>query len=510
MTHNPKFFYGFVFITGAAVMMLEFAVSRIIAPWFGTSIFVWGNVIGVILIALSLGYYYGGKLADRMPHTGTLMNLTLAAGIFTAVIPIIVYLFTSQIPLLSSINSSSFIISIFGSFISVILLCTIPIVLLGMVSPYAIRLATHTVESTGQIAGGLYAASTLGSIIGTFGSAFFLVPFLGSRETIILSSIVLIVVACIGERRWWPRLAYIGIPIIVYVLFAGTLLRANASVVAEIESHYQFIQVVDEGDYLALQFNEGLGTQSYFMKEGVLTGQYFDYISLVPELTQTTAPNVLVLGLAGGTVTREIDHYIPQATITGVEIDPKVIELAQQHFQLDDQRTTVYIDDARSFVRKVSATTDTKYNTIIIDAYTNEIYIPWHLTTQEFYEELNAVLAPDGIIAFNMGSTTDQTALFQSVLATLRATFEHVVVVPVPDTLNYIVLASHQDVALNTLSKIANDSNDERSAVAKKFKRSVYQPTITDQATILTDNRAPIEFYTEGMIADYIINGFQR
>lgn len=491
-------------------MMLEFAVSRIIAPWFGTSIFVWGNVIGVILIALSFGYYYGGKLADRMPHVSTLMNLTLAAGIFTAIIPVLVYIVTSQMPLLSSINSSSFIVSIFGSFIGVILLCAVPIVLLGMVSPYAIRLATHSVESTGQIAGGLYAASTLGSIIGTFGSAFFLVPFLGSRETIILSSLILIVVACIGERRWWPRFGYIVIPIVVYVLFAGTLLRANASVVDEIESHYQFIQVVDEGEYLALQYNEGLGTQSYFMKQGILTGQYFDYIALVPELSQAANPNVLILGLAGGTVTREIDHYIPQAKITGVEIDPKVVELAKQHFQLDQQNVTVHIDDARSFVRKVSATTDTRYNTIIIDAYTNEIYIPWHLTTQEFYEELNAVLAPDGIVAFNMGSTTDQTTLFQSVLATLRATFEYVAVVPVPDTLNYIVLASHQEVQFDTVSQIANDSNDERSAIAKKFKRSVYRPAITDQAAILTDNRAPIEFYTEGMIADYIINGFQR
>ncbi|MDP3970260.1 MAG: fused MFS/spermidine synthase [bacterium] len=498
MTKQKRlFYYLFVFTTGTAVMMLEFAASRIMAPWFGSSIFVWGNIIGVILIALSLGYYMGGRIADKNPQQSGLMKITLTAGLFTSLIPIISTVLMSQTNLLTAVNSFSLILSIVGSFMVVLLVFATPICLLGMVSPYVIRLATSSVSEAGKVAGTLYAVSTIGSIVGTFASAFVLVPFLGSRETVLLSATALILVSVIGYGNKIWLYGLLLVPLGVYMVFGGTALRANAEMITETETLYQYVRVQDDGERLALLFNEGLGTQSYFMKSGVLTGAYYDYLSLIPYL-QPLPDNaeLLVLGMAGGTITRQYDKYFPDIDITGVELDPEVVEIAKEYFALDEQDINIKIGDARNYVRS----SEEKYDIIIIDAYTNEYYIPWHMTTLEFFGELKNVLVDGGVVGFNVGSFSAESALLQSMIATLYEQFNYVVIVQIPDTFNYVVMASDHQFSTTRLQ----DIKDERRSVANVIYQDINLVTAQDSAMILTDNRAPIEFFTESMIVDYI------
>ncbi|MBU0670907.1 fused MFS/spermidine synthase, partial [Patescibacteria group bacterium] len=185
------FLYLFVFICGAAVMCLEMAASRLMAPFFGSSIFVWGNIIGIVLIALTAGYYLGGRVADKHPNKNHLYYYVLVAGVYIAFIPFFFQLMYSDLNLNLIFGNSYILAVIIGSFITALLFFAPPIFLLGFVSPYAIRLATKKIEDAGKIAGSLYAFSTFGSIIGTFGASLLLVPFLGSRETIYISSFFL-------------------------------------------------------------------------------------------------------------------------------------------------------------------------------------------------------------------------------------------------------------------------------------------------------------------------------
>lgn len=479
-------------------MMLEFAAARVVAPWFGTSIFVWGNIIGAVLIALSIGYYKGGRLADRHPDVKYLTAIVYGAGLFTVLIPVWIYVFTRQLSVAEVVAGGGLLSTIVGSFIMIVLLFAFPVGLLGMVSPFVIRLATERVQSAGSVAGALYAWSTIGSIIGTFASAFFFVPFLGSRETILLSAASLLGIAVLGYRRNWWLMAGVGLPALMYVVFSTQPLRADAASLYETESQYQYIQVQDEGDRLALSFNEGLGTQSYYMKQGVLTESYYDYLALLPAaVPQPTEnqPQAVVIGLAGGTITRQLAHYFPEWQLTGVELDPAVIAIAQRYFQLQEQPTEIIINDGRMFLQH----TEQRYDLIFIDAYANEYYIPWHLTTQEFYQTVAEHLTPDGAVAFNIGSTSEDTQLFRAFVATLKTSFAHVYVAAVPDSLNFVVVASQQ--SLDT-SKIK--MTDEREEAARALRQNWHEVDAVPEATVLTDNRAPIELYTENMIWQYL------
>lgn len=495
-----RFWSLYVFLTGAAVMMLEFAAARVVAPWFGSSMFVWGNVVGVVLLALSLGYYYGGRLADRHPDRRYLTGIVYAAGMMTALIPWLLSIFTAGFSLLDLQREEGFIFfTIVGSFFMIVLLFAVPVGLLGMVSPFVLRLAMREVQTAGTVAGGLYAWSTIGSIVGTFVSAFFFVPVLGSRETIVLSAVALLIVAWLGYRQWGWVLLSLLFPLLTYIFFRHALLRADASIIVETESPYQFIQVRDAGDRLVLLFNEGLGTQSYYMKEGVLTGSYYDYLALVPALVQPdegSQPTALVLGLAGGTATRELVQYFPTWKLTGVELDPSVVEIVRQYFHIAEQPMHVVINDGRMFLRG----TDGRFDVIIIDAFTNEYYIPWHMTTKEFFSDVATHLNSGGAVAMNIGTLSQQTKLFRALIATLQEVFAHVYTVNVPDSFNVVVIASQQKLSPNALNEIG----DERLDTVHQLNRTWTETKKEDEARVLTDNRAPIELYTEGMVLDYL------
>lgn len=495
ITATRWFYNAYVFVAGAAVMLLEFAASRLLAPYFGTSIFVWGNIIGAILIALSVGYFYGGKLADRTPDLAVISRYVLAASVLVSLIPVFMLLLVVPLSELQTSVSFRLGFSIVGSFAAIVLLFALPVILLGMVSPFIIRIATKDIQTAGQVAGGLYAWSTMGSIVGTFASAFFIVPFLGSRETIFISAALLALIGIVGMKRYAYTIVLV-LPMVLYFWFSQQPLRADAAVLEEGETLYQYYAVIDSEDRLLLQYNEGLGTQSLYMKAGVLTDSYFDYVALAPSL-RPDSTSAVVLGLAGGTLTRQITTYYPDLQITGVEIDPEIIAVAQRWFDLAAQPMTVVVDDGRNFMRSTSD----QYDLVFMDVFANEYYIPWHMTTVEFFETVAAHQPQDGLIAMNIGSNGKDGQLFQAMLTTLQQVYPYVYTIPVPNSLNYAVFAARVPLDVSALATISDAHRPVEYSMQSWKPFTAVQPIAP-----LTDNRAPVELYTEAMVWDYILD----
>ncbi|MBU0731898.1 fused MFS/spermidine synthase, partial [Patescibacteria group bacterium] len=305
------FIYLFVFVCGVAVMFLEMAAARMMAPYFGSSIFVWGNIIGIVLIALSAGYYFGGRIADKYPQKKTLMFFVICAGIYTSFIPIVFKFINDSLNFTHYFGSDFLLLVILGSFLSSLLFFAVPIFILGFVSPYAIRLTASDVINAGKVAGSLYAFSTLGSIVGTFGAAFVIVPFWGSRETVYLASFLLLVISAIGLIKKPYLLILALLPVALYFLQAGAAIKDSEEIIYEDDSMYQYIQVKERDGIKVLSVNEGMGTQSIYDSENILTNKYYDYLSISPYISNKVVKNGLIIGLAGGTLSRQINHFFP-------------------------------------------------------------------------------------------------------------------------------------------------------------------------------------------------------
>ena len=253
-----------VFVVGTGSLGAEIAAVRLLAPYFGASTIVWANTIGIVLVALSLGYWLGGRLADRNPHMRGLCLLALSAAALLALVPFVADpMLDIAVDALDEISAGAFIGSLFG----VLVLVAVPVLLLGAVSPYAIRLAVSTVEEAGTVAGRLYALSTAGSLVGTLLSALLLIPLVGTRRTFLIFALAIAVVAVWGLR---PVRRYALAPAAIAALIAlpvGTL-KAEAEsgrVIHEAETEYQYARVVEQDDGERwLELNEGQAQHSVY------------------------------------------------------------------------------------------------------------------------------------------------------------------------------------------------------------------------------------------------------
>ncbi|HET9980482.1 MAG TPA: fused MFS/spermidine synthase, partial [Ktedonobacterales bacterium] len=235
-----------VFVGGMTSMFLEMSASRLLAPYFGTSLFIWANLIGLVLIYLSAGYFLGGRIADRYPSMRLLSILTTIAALATGLIPFISKpILDWSVTGMTEVNASVF----YSSLIAVILLFGVPVTLLGMVSPFAVRLNTRTVGSTGRSAGGLYALSTVGSIVGTFLPVLLLIPNIGTKRTILTACVLLLAASLYGLRFWERIVAAIpGVVLLLPLLLPQVAplgaLKSTPGMIYERESLYNYIQVV--------------------------------------------------------------------------------------------------------------------------------------------------------------------------------------------------------------------------------------------------------------------------
>lgn len=492
---SQRFLYLFVFITGATVMATEMTASRLIAPYFGTSIIVWANIIGIILLAMSAGYFFGGRLADRHPEPKLLFSISIIAGLILTAIPLIsqgIFHF-----LTGGILATPITITLIA-FVCTLLVFAPPIFLLAMVSPFALRLSSPSAQDSGKISGRLNAFSTLGSLLGTFLSSLVLIPSIGTKSTIYLAAFILIIISAIGLKRRWAFILAI-IPLLLLFL-TPHIVKANQEILWEKETPYQYVQVIrQEDDSVALVYNEGGGVQSISRpNHGLLPQDYYDYYLLLPFLHNEEKPKVWILGSAGGTMLSLFNYWVRQAfpdlSLTGVEIDPEVIPLGKKFFGLDGTEGQVVNADARTFLNSRSDKTDL----VIVDAYSQQIYIPFHLSTQEFYQIVQEHLNPGGILAMNINAISPSSPLLQAFQRTLSSVFKYTYVLAVPDSLNYVVIASDKQIS----NVIETNSLPPALKPFSQYFQNNFQPAVVTDGIILTDDRAPVEFLTDQMIWD--------
>src|SRR5262245_10645613 len=336
-----------VFGAGVGALATEITASRLLAPYFGSSTIVWANLIGIVLAALALGYWLGGRLADRRPEPRLLGTIVLAAGIFVAVIPFAAKPFLDfTVEGLDTASAGAVI----GSFLAVLLLCAPPVVLLGMVSPFAIRLAVSSIATAGAVAGRLYALSTAGSLLGTFLPALVLIPAIGTQRTFLVIAVLLAASSCflLGTR-------YLLAPAVLaaLLLVPPGAIKGEEGLIHEETSYYQYIGVVERPDgRRLLHLNEGVAVHSLWRPDSVLTGGVWDAFLALPPLLGRPLERVAILGNAGGTTARALGVYYPNAEIDGVELDPAVTKAGRRYLGLgDNPRLHVHTADARPFLR---------------------------------------------------------------------------------------------------------------------------------------------------------------
>ena len=493
-----RFLYILVFVVGTGSLGAEIAVARLMAPYFGASTIVWANTIGVVLVSLSIGYAAGGRLADINPTIRGLSKMVLAAAALLAVIPFISRpFFDISVDALDSISAGAFV----GSLLAVLALVAVPVMLLGAASPYALRLAVPDVEHAGRVSGRLYAISTTGSLVGTMTSSLLLIPLLGTQRTFLVFAFVIAATATVGlGLKFAPVPAVLALAIALPI---GTVRAADSGeVIFETETDTQYAQVVEEPDGdRVLELNEGQAIHSLIKPGTYLTGRYWDGLLVLPFAALEEPPErVAILGNAAGTAARMYGHYFPSARVDGVEIDGELTEIGRRYFDLSGPNLHTYTADARPWLRQ----SDGDYDVIVVDAY-RQPYIPFYLSTREFFAEVREKLAPGGVVVVNVAHPEDNDDLVRVIGATMAAELPIVLRDPVGDA-NTLVLGTTAPAASGErlLGAVGDLPDDLRNFAIAASSRLV--PRL-EGGDVYTDDRAPVEWLIDKSILGYAGEG---
>jgi spermidine synthase len=512
-----RYLYLTVFISGMVTLAIELAASRLLGNVFGTSNIVWANVIGLILLYLTVGYFLGGRWADRSPYPQTLYTILVWAAFLCALIPLIArpVIQTAAVAVVEAEAALAL-----GSFISILVLFSIPVTLLGTVSPFAIRLALNETGDAGRISGTIYAISTLGSLLGTFLPTLFLIPELGTFRTFLLFSGILYLIGWIGlwQIVKTRALRWLWMPVVILILAIVMLngpLRAplaDAALLYEDESAYNFIQVQEDRDgYRYLYLNEGQGVHSIYHPTIYYYGGTWDYFLAAPffaaDITPDQVDSLLVIGLAAGTIPRQYQHVYGDIRMVGVEIDGEIINAGQTYFGLDQLPTLAYhAQDGRYVLNQL----DEQFDVIAIDAY-RPPYIPWHLTTVEFFREVRDHLGENGVVAINVGRTPTDRRLVDALSNVLGMVYPSVYAIDVPRSFNTILIATRQsttteDFLLNvaTINQRADLSPVLREVLASSTAALV---PVNRADVVFTDDRAPVETLVDSLVLNFLLFG---
>lgn len=484
-----RYLYLLVFVVGACTLGTEIAGARLLAPYFGDSTIVWANTIAVVLVALSVGYWLGGKLADRDPRLETLCKVVLGGSLMIGIVPFLARPFLGiSVDAFDSISVGAFAGSLFG----VLVLLAIPVMVLGSVSPWAIRIAMSDVEHAGELAGRLYAVSTAGSLVGTMVAALVTIPLLGTQRTFLVLALIVALVGLAGLGwRWLAVPVALGAAIFIPV---GTIKAADTGqVLFEAETTQQYARVVELPDgQRNLELNEGQAIHSIYRPGSWLVGGYWDE-NLVLPFTTTVGPRppgrVAILGSAAGTVARAYGHFFPETKVDAVEIDGELTSLGRRFFDLDNPDMEVFTEDARPWLRQA----DPAYDTIMVDAY-RQPYIPFYLATKEFFELVRDRLRPGGTILINVGHPEGNDDLERTLTSTLAESFPSILRDPVEDTSTMLV-ASEDPVSARNLEAAAPELPAPLPSLATATA-SRLEPGLTG-GDVWTDDKAPVEWLVD-------------
>ncbi len=491
---SNRFLYALVFVVGISTLGAEIAAARLLAPFFGASTIVWANTIGVVLVALSVGYWYGGKLGDRYPEVRRLCLTVLGAALLVAVIPFVAQpFFELSVGALDDIEAGAFV----GSLFAVLVLIAIPVGILGTVSPWAIRLSVPDVEHAGTTAGRLYAISTVGSLLGTMLSALVLIPFLGTQRTFVTFGLMIALVASAG-LGWRFAAAPLALAAALAIPVGTVKATDEGEVIFETDSEHQYIRVIDQPDGdRALELNEGQATHSLLVADSFLTGDVWDGYLVLPRAGLNAPPERLaILGNAAGTTARAYGEFFPETYIDGVEIDPELEEVGDRFFDMSsNERLTVHNEDARPWLRK----SDGDFDAIFVDAY-RQPYIPFYLATEEFFDLVRERLAPGGVVVVNAGHPEGNDDLEKVLGRTMSEVFPTVLRDPIEDT-NTLLVASEAPLSPDRLHDAAGRLPLELRNLAL-IEAARLEPRL-DGGAVYSDDRAPVEWLIDRSILGY-------
>ncbi len=479
------------FLSGAILMALELVGFRVLAPSFGGAIFVWGSLIGVFLAALSIGYYLGGRLVDRWPSSGVLgAVLLLSAGLVFLLPP-----FGSTVADAISVRYTDVRT---GSLITCMILFFAPGVLMAVTSPFVIRLTAHSISEVGRAAGAVYAISTIGSIAGTLGTAFYLIPALGTKKILYLlgAGLVLTGLLCLSVTR---RRVGSTAAIVFLLLLIPHPSHAKERILLERDSSYHRLFVTEEGHYRWLRADNIWHTQMDLRDPHGRGLPYSDYVDLA-FLFNPDIRRVLVIGLGGGTVPKRFVRDYPQVTVDAVEIDPAVVRIARQYFDVEPgPRLTIHEADGRQFLRRTRQTWDM----ILLDAYYADT-VPFFLTTREFFTIAKSRLNPGGILVNNVVGRVSgpRSKFFRSVYKTMDEVFPQMCAFEVKDSgsvwLNIEVFGinasrSFSPAELRRRAAQLQGKLIKDDKLTERLDGYLPQPIVTRDVPVLTDDYAPVD-----------------
>jgi spermidine synthase len=509
-----RYLYFTVFVSGMASLAAEFAASRLLGNVFGTSNVVWASIIGLILIYLTAGYFIGGRWADKSPYPKTMFSLLAWAAIALAVVPFIAG------PVLRAAASAFDKLQmgiLGGSFVAVMVLFFIPITLLGMTSPFAIRILITDAKTAGNISGNIYATSTIGSFLGTFVPTLVLIPLIGTTRTFLAIGMTLLIVSLIGlylSSGWRTLLPYLLLAAVLAVLaFWGlnTQIKRTQGQVYETESAYNYIEVIEKDGFTYLRLNDGQGVHSQYHPTQLWYGGPWEQFLVAPYFNAPMdkpqqVKRIAIVGLAAGTTARQATAVYGPIPIDGFEIDPKIVEVGRKYFGMTMPNLNAIITDGRWGLEH----SPYKYSIIAVDAY-RPPYIPPHLTTREFFQIAYDHLESDGTLAINVGRAPGDRRLIDDLAATIGTIFPSVYIMDVPNTFNSIIYATKQPTKVDNLAanylRLSADSNTHPLLLQAALTAFANLRPTPKNGIVFTDDLAPIEWITNDMIIKFIVGG---
>jgi spermidine synthase len=494
------FLSAIAFFAGAAVMVIELAGIRILAPWFGNSLYTWTGLIGVILVSMSCGYYIGGLIADKRPTYVLLAHLIAVAGVSTLLIPFVYPALEPKIGMEHFIS---------GPIAASLLLFAFPGCVLAAVSPFAVKLIsllTHD-QKVGVSAGYISMFSALGSVIGTFGAGFWLIPHLQLRTLFVIVGVILSLFAIVGyglfsvPRKRKTQLLT-GFCLFTAGILVVCLLSENpvaSDTLFEQTTYYHRIRVSENqtatGDTRRLLHLDSTTEGGQYLSARELPIHYQKYW----ELTKVFCPHLksaLFLGGGGFAMPEAVHDAFPQSRIEVIELDPMVIEVGQRFFRTGEYpRMQVIAGDARLYLRH----TDRRYDFIFGDAFNGVHNIPAHLVTVEFFDAVKRHLTSRGMYMMNIISAVEggQSMLFHAVTNTMAKVFRHIEVFTLdPDhrapLQSLLVLASTEELPVSSLATTTSLSR----ATKERFQKSYLRPDqyAVSKQMVLTDEYNPVEY----------------
>jgi len=504
---TPALLYAVSFTAGFVILILEVLGFRMFAPYFGYSVFVSGSLISLVLIALSCGYYIGGKIADENPQIALLFRFVLISTIYLAIITL-TYRYI--------LSAMAAIPPVIGTALAAIIIFGLPMVLLSMVTPFLVKIisSSHT-EKIGQIVGTISSISTVGSIAGSIVTTFVLLPGIGTFATTVTAVVLLIVVLLLLSFSVKKTMkAAMALPLAI--ASCGFLFtEKDPDCVFAKESVYNLVEVFNKGGYYRLKLNKGKDTHTIFTND-LHSGKFFiksrfdTYLSSA--IPMSGGRDILILGLGGGSSANQAVIEYPDANVEAIEIDPVVYDVARKFFSIDkiNPRLKVHVMDGRTFINNCEKT----YDVLQIDMYHGGVYMPFYVGTQEFFLKASKCLKSNGVIAMNvLGNNTAPGGdeLVEAIGNTMSTVFKSLFIFRNKETPSNVLLFGFNERV--TLQEVKDRMMNDFAAKPGRFDIKPILQEVSDMlheyryaydSPILTDNKAPIEQITYRVYNNFV------